>query len=324
MDFTGEKCAACGQAFTEDDDVVVCPECGSPHHRSCYLAENKCANEGLHAQGFLWKREQTAPAPEVIKEEKDIICDYCGQENAPGEIFCSRCGNRLDDEDEDEEDGLRGWNADNIQDILNDPYLGFDPKEDMGGASLEEVTEFIGPNRFYYLPLFKRMKDLGSKLSFNLICFILPPFYFANRRMWLWAVLSALLMIALGMPAALSLLVNDGGQTGYQIFPAQINDFVYENRYLLNLLINACSILDLVMRVVLCAFGNWMYFRHALRSIKNLKSVGAASKENVAAVGGVRPLNILLMAVIFFAIAFIALYGLVFAVEFIYVMFAGV
>ena len=30
MKYKGEKCAACGKEFTEDDDVVVCPECGSP------------------------------------------------------------------------------------------------------------------------------------------------------------------------------------------------------------------------------------------------------------------------------------------------------
>ena len=44
MKYKGEKCAACDKVFTDDDDVVVCPDCGSPHHRECYKAENKCAN----------------------------------------------------------------------------------------------------------------------------------------------------------------------------------------------------------------------------------------------------------------------------------------
>ena len=41
--YKGYKCAACGNVFDENDDVVVCPECGAPHHRSCYLEKGQCA-----------------------------------------------------------------------------------------------------------------------------------------------------------------------------------------------------------------------------------------------------------------------------------------
>ena len=34
--YVNVPCAKCGKPFTEDDDVVVCPDCGAPHHRSCY------------------------------------------------------------------------------------------------------------------------------------------------------------------------------------------------------------------------------------------------------------------------------------------------
>ena len=36
MKYTGIPCAACGKKFTAEDDVVVCPECGTPYHRACY------------------------------------------------------------------------------------------------------------------------------------------------------------------------------------------------------------------------------------------------------------------------------------------------
>ncbi|MBO5103830.1 MAG: hypothetical protein J6B74_02035 [Ruminococcus sp.] len=48
MNFVGEKCVFCGEVFKDGDDVVVCPECGSPHHRECYKKENRCANIALH------------------------------------------------------------------------------------------------------------------------------------------------------------------------------------------------------------------------------------------------------------------------------------
>ncbi|MBQ3919840.1 MAG: hypothetical protein II695_09210, partial [Oscillospiraceae bacterium] len=33
MLYTGHKCMVCGKVFTDDDDVVVCVECGTPYHR---------------------------------------------------------------------------------------------------------------------------------------------------------------------------------------------------------------------------------------------------------------------------------------------------
>lgn len=319
MGFIGEKCVSCGQVFTEDDDIVVCPECGSPHHRSCYSSLGNCASAQLHSDSFQWEPEKKAePQPKETQTEEGV-CPYCGCENDPGELFCSRCGNRLDKP----ESAFREWSGADTESILGDPYLGFDPNEDMGGASVRELTEFIGPNKLYYLPLFKRMKDLGAKASFNLLCFILPPFYFANRRMWLWAVISTLLMIALGMPAALSFLLSDSMTGGYQIFPTEVNEFFYAHRAAMNTLLNVFNIADLAMRSLFCIFGNWLYYRFALRSIKGLRSVNAASSANVTAIGGVRPLNMLIIALIFGAAALIALYGMVIGIEFIYLMISG-
>ncbi|MEG2081411.1 MAG: RING finger protein [Oscillospiraceae bacterium] len=56
MSYDGEKCPICAKEFTEDDDVVVCPICGTPHHRSCYLNNKDCANVGLHASGYIYEK----------------------------------------------------------------------------------------------------------------------------------------------------------------------------------------------------------------------------------------------------------------------------
>ena len=57
-DFTGCKCPVCQQPFTEEDDLVVCPECGAPYHRACYQKNAGCLFAGRHGAGFEWK-----PAP---------------------------------------------------------------------------------------------------------------------------------------------------------------------------------------------------------------------------------------------------------------------
>ena len=41
MEFTEYKCPVCGEQFKKGDDIVVCPECGAPHHRECYEKEGR-------------------------------------------------------------------------------------------------------------------------------------------------------------------------------------------------------------------------------------------------------------------------------------------
>ena len=60
---TGEKCIVCGQVFTDADDVVVCPECGTPYHRACWQKNGACINLPLHESGKSW--ESTKPKEEV-------------------------------------------------------------------------------------------------------------------------------------------------------------------------------------------------------------------------------------------------------------------
>ena len=76
MDYTGIKCPVCGKAFTKQDDVVVCPECGAPYHRECYRNTGHCIFLEKHEKGKLgslprkpvkvvgMKRRAAAPAAE--------------------------------------------------------------------------------------------------------------------------------------------------------------------------------------------------------------------------------------------------------------------
>ena len=53
--FTNEKCPVCNNTFEHDDDIVVCPECGTPHHRECYIENKSCANNHKHSEDFRWE-----------------------------------------------------------------------------------------------------------------------------------------------------------------------------------------------------------------------------------------------------------------------------
>ena len=103
MKYKGEKCAACGKVFTVDDDVVVCPECGSPHHRECYKAANKCANSDFHAEKKKW-RPSVHVVPEKASDAEIKICPACRFPNFSNAETCARCGKKLSGESAAEED----------------------------------------------------------------------------------------------------------------------------------------------------------------------------------------------------------------------------
>ena len=86
MNYTGLECPVCGKAFTEQDDIVVCPECGAPHHRECYTAHGRCGCAETHGTDQQWDRCHHA-----VKKN----CPFCQGQNDEDASFCSHCGRPL-------------------------------------------------------------------------------------------------------------------------------------------------------------------------------------------------------------------------------------
>ncbi len=89
--YVNVPCAKCGKPFTEDDDVVVCPDCGAPHHRSCYLELGHCARQDQHTDGSTWQDPRQEAAP-----KENVTCPRCGAVNLPDAQYCATCGIPLD------------------------------------------------------------------------------------------------------------------------------------------------------------------------------------------------------------------------------------
>jgi hypothetical protein len=116
-----EKCPVCDKLFTSDDDIVICPRCGTPHHRECYNQLGHCANSDKHKDGFVY----TAPKidADVQSNSDDNAqtstfnpnnsyysntvenkatkhkCNNCGQEIDNTAPFCFKCGAKQDNPD---------------------------------------------------------------------------------------------------------------------------------------------------------------------------------------------------------------------------------
>ena len=178
-------------------------------------------------------------------------------------------------------------------------FLGFDPNEDMGGATLTEVSGFVKTNILYYLPIFKRMKDLGTKISFNLTCLIFPNLYFANRKMWLWAIIATILEVICSLPSLIVVMADMSSNGAFAIPGADVlAEFVSNHESDLFFFNEVFSMAFWVVKIVCCLFGNWLYYRFTLSSLKKLREQSpdrVVAPGVILAKGGTKPANMILV-----------------------------
>lgn len=92
MRYTNQICDGCGKIFTDDEDIVVCPECATPQHRECYKSHGGCVNSHKHSENFTWTgAEVIAPAAPLPEKAKTIPCPNCGYGNPEGSDHCKQC-----------------------------------------------------------------------------------------------------------------------------------------------------------------------------------------------------------------------------------------
>lgn len=200
MRYSGEICPYCGLQFQEGDDVVVCPECATPHHRACWFAHGECANSGKHAEGFVWKKQavpepepEKTTAPEANEKSLDIVCPDCGKVNPNGTLRCPDCGALLVPFNH-----MMGGEPPIAQ-----FRPGFDAEEKVGEMKAGDIALFCRVSGARYIKTFRRFAE-GKKLSFNWGAAVCSPFWFFYRKLYQVGAIFLALFIAVSvwmMPA---------------------------------------------------------------------------------------------------------------------------
>lgn len=279
QEYVGQPCIVCGRPFDEQDDIVTCPECGTPYHRACWKQNGKCINEALHASGQSWIKQHQEQEKEKRAEERRA---------EEAEQAAAR--------ESGEAPGLNPELYDGIRINLEDPCLGLDPEEQLDGISVAEASDFIRTNRFYYLPLFRLMKRTGKKISFNFLSLLCPHFYFANRKMWGSAMLALVLNSLFEIPTIILLLKQ---QMDISIPWADVTTTTFRAVYTVSF------VLYLICSVIWGLRANYMYYRFAQRRIRQIKQDTATPEESRARIrtaGGTSLLNVMLVLGMQFAI----------------------
>ncbi len=276
--FTGSECMICKQTFNENDDIVVCPECGTPYHRECYLKEGKCINTELHLENKSWSDINRVKSEQ--SDEQNKKCSRCGAENKPHTIICEICGAPMvDDINLNGNTGYQQQNA-NFGGFSFDPqdkYCGFDPKEKISeSTTVEEAADFVGENSRYYLMLFKRMKMTGKKITVNAMCIFLPQVYFAYRKMWKEAAAVIVLSSILSIPALLYTFTA-------MDMPIRLISVDTLKTSWFGLLLRFSNYASMAVNVGACLFGNWLYYRHMDKKIDAIKTQLGSENDMAAA-----------------------------------------
>lgn len=297
-DFTGSKCAVCDEHFKDGDDIVVCPDCGTPYHRECWKKEGHCIKQELHGI------EESVT--EEVLPEADLRCPNCGALNLRGAFFCSSCGKPFNDENSGriviggETEGMGPFNP---LFALNfgDPLCGFPKEETFEDVSIADVADYVKTNKFYFLPQFKRFKETGRKISWNLSAMLFPSYYYAYRKMYGYMIIIAVMNFIFMLPNLIWYFSGDSmAASVFHEFASQFN----VNGTNFQTLWDMAGWLSLIFQFMAGIFANWLYYRHTIRKIKSIRKKHEGfeeegletAEEEIKRKGGV---NLPLTAVIF-------------------------
>ncbi|MGN0633629.1 MAG: RING finger protein [Oscillospiraceae bacterium] len=320
--FIGSKCLVCEEVFKEGDDVVVCPDCGTPYHRECWKSSNKCINDELHETGESWQ-----PDSEKVDSSQQIRCMRCGTVNTLGQKFCGECGLPLMTGSDDERPFPNA--AGNMQNNAAGQYgapgnFGPYPNRNMnnnqfngagfGGMSVQQIKlteesdingirlgdffEYTGRKSLSIIANFVKFAKTGSKISFNIAALFFPEYYFFYRKMNKKGILFFIITFLLSIPSLI--YYGQSGDFGMVLFHTTIN--IKGTAFLT--IMNVCSLASTLMSVITGLFANYWYYQKARTDILSVRAGDCADeqaiKERIRIKGGTSWKNVIAAAVLTF------------------------
>lgn len=177
------KCPVCHRQFEKDDDIVTCPECGTPHHRECYKLVGHCVNEGLHKNDYSFLEAEKP----MKKEPEEIYYSQSENEDLQGEdiINEAKAQSVKDDEESNNDDKSKkaqgGFSP--FQTIQIDMGQ-YSEKGEIDGVSITDIAATIRNNVPRFISKFKQFSEKKKKLSWNWSAFFFGSFYLLFRKMY--------------------------------------------------------------------------------------------------------------------------------------------
>ena len=321
-DYIKLPCPVCGKEFEENDDIVVCPICGTPHHRECYQQNGGCANIAWHAENKTFNadeiREEIEDKKRKAQQEKreeerknapEVICPRCAQKNSPEALFCNRCGAPISQGFSSNRDNSNGMNTPYGRVIVAPFIPEQDPNEEIDGIPAWKLSKVVGKNSYRVVQQFKFFSKTGKKTSFNIFACLITPFYFLYRKMYGLGILTLIARLVLSIP---NIILNLSDKALYeevsavlgQEVSAGIDLSVAQTNFFTNLSFFA-MIASYALSVLCALFANWLYFEKCKKLCAKIDKTATSDQdfeEKAAKKGGVSFKPVIIIAAIYSAV----------------------
>ena len=298
-------CDCCGKPFVKDDDIVICPVCGTPMHRLCYRQKGACPHESEHAAGFEWNFPATGAGAKVA-------CPHCGAQNDPAASFCQLCEQPLAAQTAD-----RGQAGPRKGGEWRDFYtFGGSrrvPEFDVENVSSEEMRDYLGHGAERFLQKFRMiLSGSFSPAVWNLPALVFGPFYYFYRRMKKQGMILLLLLLAIYLPGYIYSVEFFKANLSAEMFGFT---FAYSEALLRSLepVAAVCSVLRFGLHIYCCIQANRHLLANVIADIRALHEQvpkaqrGEAAYRQTLAYRGAPTIGMAALAMLLFVTA---LYGI--------------
>lgn len=262
--YENEVCPICQRPFVDFDDIVVCPVCGTPHHRECYKKNGECGNFEKHNEGFRWaptKKEEPVPPQSTASPfaqqpfgQQDEFPPYTQQPFMPN----------------------------------TPPQASLFPPEFEDGVLTAEVADFVQMNSQRYLQKFFYTKS--NKKTFNWAAFFFAPYWFFYRKLYkfgaIFLALFLLLNVGFNLLPPVQRLYEDMTEWTLKYENETFEDYsqeelmeyyeesmkVYTTNPAGTVLMFVQSGLALALKIFIGVKANKWYYDHTIKNIKKIQN----------------------------------------------------
>ncbi len=247
--YNNQNCPVCGGQFTENDDIAVCPICGAPHHRECFLQTGRCAYEDKHGTEEQWQKPEEPEEPKAEPVEPEVERPQGPRQGIP-----------------------------NMPPFM---FTQIDPNEDIDGEKAGNIIRFVGINAIRYLNIFRKFFQSGSIFSWNWIAFLFPDYWLFSRKCYKEGVLVSAIRILLQIPIiSLNILA---GSTDVAVIFNSIHKLPSSD---LLVLYTSCFGI-IALSILVGMLGDFIYKKKVYSDLKRLKENNTLDGFTLARTGGV-------------------------------------
>ena len=244
--YYGCPCEGCGKPLTLQDDIVVCPDCGAPYHRTCYEKMGLCIHAPAHGAGYEWKFP--------YQDAQLRTCPTCGERTLRSENVCRCCGAALPPESAEQPNDRAAASAEQNRDFDYSRMY----RDEMYRNFTEKVVDPVHRN---VRAAFGKDELRHSKISMSFSALLFGPFYFFYRKAWKPAFGFLAAELLLFIPTLISMMQTTGSPLTAGISAST-----------LVVLSRVMSLLSFALMLVRGLYGKWLYRRSAAARIRRIRA----------------------------------------------------